>query len=57
MGTALGNLVCVSSESHNKIHAIYDKGETEKKKLQAKLQKIVESWGRGDGLKSFERKI
>ena len=47
MGTSLGNLVCVSSESHNKIHAIYDKGEAEKKKLQAKLQKIVESWGRG----------
>ena len=47
MGTALGNLVCVSSESHNKIHTIYDKGESKKKKLQAKLQTIVESWGKG----------
>lgn len=55
METALGNLVCVSSESHNKIHSIYDKSEAEKKKLQAKLQTIVESWGR-DNLKSFGRK-
>ena len=47
LGASFGNLICVSSESHNRIHNIYDKSETEKKKLQAKLYKIVTDWGRG----------
>lgn len=49
LGASFGNLICVSPESHNRIHNIYDKSETEKKKLQAKLQKIVESWGNSYG--------
>jgi len=41
--TSLTNLILVSSKTHNKIHAEYDKGAEEKSKLQKKLWGIVES--------------
>lgn len=40
--TSLDNLIFVSSNTHNKIHAEYAKGEEEKKDLQKKLLEAVQ---------------
>lgn len=49
--TSLDNLIFVSSNTHNRIHAEYAKGEEEKKELQRKLLEVV----RG-GLRLFKSK-
>lgn len=38
---SLDNLIFVSARNHNRIHKIYNRDETSKKKLQAKLTEII----------------